>query len=196
MRSSRRPIDGTPTNGWPRSTTFQHRLPARASDGADRCGIWSLRAPPRRATAPQGAIEGSNKGGRLIPSVVRTNRAGQEPVGTRGSGRCGKTGDAECLLTFHCLSRRFAAPLAGGVAHRPCNVANDRYPRGHEFTAVLLRPSEPCPIGMPSQPQGPRSDRKTPRCACQRRPRCFISRGLGGLDARAVPSKEGLAGAI
>jgi hypothetical protein len=107
-----------------------------------------------------------------------------------------KTGDAECLLTFHCLSRRFAAPLAGGVAHRPCNVANDRYPRGHEFTAVLLRPSEPCPIGMPSQPQGPRSDRKTPRCAGQRRPRLLHVRGdLAGSKPVRRPAKKNLAGA-
>ena len=32
------------------------------SDGADRCGIWGLRAPPRRITVPQGANERRDEG--------------------------------------------------------------------------------------------------------------------------------------
>ena len=35
---------------------------APSSDGADRCGMWSLRAPPRRSIVPQGARPGSNEG--------------------------------------------------------------------------------------------------------------------------------------
>ena len=53
------------------------RRNGRPSDGADRCGIWGLRAPPRRTTVPQGANERSNRGGRLKLNVVRRNRAGQ-----------------------------------------------------------------------------------------------------------------------
>jgi hypothetical protein len=48
-----------------------------SGDGADRCGMWSLRAPPRRITVPQGAEKGRNRGGRLKLSVVRKNWAGQ-----------------------------------------------------------------------------------------------------------------------
>ena len=44
--------------------------------GAERCGIWSLRAPPRRPTALQGASKGSNRGSRLKLSMVRRNWAG------------------------------------------------------------------------------------------------------------------------
>ncbi|MGE0853526.1 MAG: hypothetical protein AB7O44_28595, partial [Hyphomicrobiaceae bacterium] len=46
-------------------------------DGPDRRGMWSLRAPSRRITVPQGAIEGTNQGGRRKLSVVRRNWAGQ-----------------------------------------------------------------------------------------------------------------------
>src|SRR6476646_1723615 len=53
------------------------RRNGRPRDGADRCGIWGLRAPPRRTTVPQGANERSNRGGRLKLNVVRRNRAGQ-----------------------------------------------------------------------------------------------------------------------
>ena len=53
------------------------RRSGRPCDGADRCGIWGLRAPPRRTTVPQGANERSNRGGRLKLNVVRRNRAGQ-----------------------------------------------------------------------------------------------------------------------
>ena len=53
------------------------RRDGRPRDGADRCGIWGLRAPPRRTTVPQGANESSNRGGRLKLNVVRRNRAGQ-----------------------------------------------------------------------------------------------------------------------
>src|SRR5262245_37039695 len=49
----------------------------RPSDGAERCGTWSLRAPPRRTTASQGANQGSNRGGRLKLNVVRRIWAGQ-----------------------------------------------------------------------------------------------------------------------
>src|SRR5262249_45572034 len=47
------------------------------SDGAERCGNWGLRAPPRRTAVPQRANQGSNLGGRLKLNVVRRNRAGQ-----------------------------------------------------------------------------------------------------------------------
>ena len=30
---------------------------ARAGDGADRCGMWGLHAPPRRTTAPRGHMQ-------------------------------------------------------------------------------------------------------------------------------------------
>src|SRR5262245_37131318 len=49
----------------------------RPSDGAERCGTWGLRAPPRRTTASQGANQGSNRGGRLKLNVVRRIWAGQ-----------------------------------------------------------------------------------------------------------------------
>src|SRR5262249_20142191 len=48
----------------------------RPSDGAERCGTWGLRAPPRRTTASQGANQGSNRGGRLKLNVVRRIWAG------------------------------------------------------------------------------------------------------------------------
>lgn len=38
------------------------RRTVEPGDGADRCGIWSLRAPPRRATVPQGASHQINEG--------------------------------------------------------------------------------------------------------------------------------------
>src|SRR6185312_1296054 len=53
------------------------RSSGRPSDGAERCGNWGLRAPPRRTTVPQGANQGSNPGGRLKLNVARRNRAGQ-----------------------------------------------------------------------------------------------------------------------
>ena len=49
---------------------------APPSNGADRCGMWGLRAPPRCITVPQGANEGRNEGGGLKLNVVRRNRAG------------------------------------------------------------------------------------------------------------------------
>jgi hypothetical protein len=49
----------------------------RGSRSKDRCGMWGLRAPTRCITVPQGASEGRAEGGRLKPTVVRRNRAGQ-----------------------------------------------------------------------------------------------------------------------
>src|SRR6476620_8921628 len=60
-----------------RGEAREARRNGRPSDGADRCGIWGLRAPPRRTTVPQGANERSNRGGRLKLNVVRRTRAGQ-----------------------------------------------------------------------------------------------------------------------
>ena len=58
----------------------QDAAPAQATGrSAAVCG--SLRAPPRRATAPQGASQGSNEGGRLKLSVARKNRAGHYTKG-------------------------------------------------------------------------------------------------------------------
>src|SRR4249919_3123609 len=62
--------------GRVRGEAREARRNGRPSDGADRCGIWGLRAPPRRTTAPQGANERSNRGGRLKLNVVRRNKAG------------------------------------------------------------------------------------------------------------------------
>src|SRR6478736_2499251 len=63
-----------------RGEAREARRNGRPSDGADRCGIWGLRAPPRRTTVPQGANERSNRGGRLKLNVVRRTRAGQSRV--------------------------------------------------------------------------------------------------------------------
>src|SRR6478672_3990201 len=63
-----------------RGEAREARRNGRPSDGADRCGIWGLRAPPRRTTVPQGANERSNRGGRLKLNVVRRNNAGQIPL--------------------------------------------------------------------------------------------------------------------
>jgi putative transposase len=49
----------------------------RRCDGAARCGMWGLRAPPRRITVPQGANDDCNRGSCLKLKVVRRNRAGQ-----------------------------------------------------------------------------------------------------------------------
>src|SRR6476620_4286195 len=59
-----------------RGEAREARRNGRPSDGADRCGIWGLSAPPRRTTVPQGANERSNRGGRLKLNVVRRTRAG------------------------------------------------------------------------------------------------------------------------
>ena len=65
--------------GRVRGEDREARRSSRPGDGADRCGTWGLRAPPRRTTVPQGAYQGSNRGGRLKLNVVRRNRAGQYP---------------------------------------------------------------------------------------------------------------------
>lgn len=51
------------------------------SDGADRCGIWSLRAPPRRIAVLQGARKGRKRGGRLKLGVA--GKIGQVTVAGR-----------------------------------------------------------------------------------------------------------------
>ena len=87
------------------ASAFQSRLPdtrrvrgkdqgARrsvpAGDGPECCDMWGLRAPPRRITAPQGAIASSSKrSGRLKLKVVRRKWAGHDPgkYGLMGSSR-------------------------------------------------------------------------------------------------------------
>jgi Integrase core domain len=48
-----------------------------AGNGSDRCGMWSLCAPTRCITVPQGASEGSTEGAVLKLGVARRNWAGQ-----------------------------------------------------------------------------------------------------------------------
>src|SRR6476660_5439638 len=60
-----------------RGEAREARRNGRPSDGADRCGIWGLRAPPRRTTVPPGANARSNLGCRLNLNVFRRTRAGQ-----------------------------------------------------------------------------------------------------------------------
>ena len=55
----------------------------READRDPIAAVANLRAPPRRATAPQEPIEGSNRGGRLKLSMVRRNRAGQSAMEIR-----------------------------------------------------------------------------------------------------------------
>src|SRR5262245_22704389 len=66
-----------PYTGSVRRQTRPASGSALPSDGAERCGTWGLRAPPRRTTVPQGANQGSNPGGRLKLNLVRRNWAGQ-----------------------------------------------------------------------------------------------------------------------
>lgn len=71
---------GLPDAGRVRGEAEGQDDSARASDGAERCGMWSLRAPPRRPTVPDGTNT-TNRGGVLKLSVVRRNRAGHYRVG-------------------------------------------------------------------------------------------------------------------
>ena len=54
----------------------QNRTPS-GHDGADRCGMWGLRGPPRRPAASQGANRSSNWGSSLKLRMVRRIQAGQ-----------------------------------------------------------------------------------------------------------------------
>src|SRR5262249_19721202 len=53
------------------------RRSVATGNGSNHCGMWSLRAPTRCITVPQGANEGSTEGGVLKLSVARRTWAGQ-----------------------------------------------------------------------------------------------------------------------
>ena len=65
-----------------RGTAENRRHSACRCDGAGRCGIWGLRAPPRHITVPQGAYIARERGGQPKLKLARRNRAGQELHGS------------------------------------------------------------------------------------------------------------------
>src|SRR5262245_27971665 len=99
----------------------------RPSDGAERCGTWGLRAPPRRTTASQGANQGSNRGGRLKLNVVRRLWAGHK-CGPARQYKDGVTRRATHILTRRpqVTNRKYAfSPKKGDSGTQVGDNGND-----------------------------------------------------------------------
>jgi hypothetical protein len=97
----------------------QRRRSARASDGAERCDSWSLRAPPRRKAVPQGTNTRSNGGGRLKLNVVRRKRAGHR-------FRAIRTRIATILRTAESPNSRHSGQVGDSGSSQPCFVSSAR----------------------------------------------------------------------